>query len=65
LESHRNETARAALAQTIPPIKQRSLDEYSSMLTKGNLHEEQSGPDQSNQEPLQNAQTPDYGENLR
>lgn len=65
LESQRNETARAVLAQTIPPIKQRNLDEYSSMLTKGDFHEEQSGSDQSNQEPLQNTQTSDHGENPR
>jgi hypothetical protein len=65
LECQRNEKARTALAQTIPPIKQRNLDEYSSMLAKGDLHEKQSGPDQSNQEPLQNAQTSDYGENPR
>ena len=63
LESQRNEKARDALAQTIPQIKQRNLDEYSTMLTTGDPNEERSGSDPSNQEPLQDTQTPDNGEN--
>lgn len=65
LESQRNEKARDALAQTIPRIKQRNLDEYSAMLASGGSHEERSACDQPNQEPLQNAQTPDNGEDPR
>ena len=62
LESQRNEKARDALARTIPRIKQRNLDEYSTMLTAGEPNEERSGLDPSNQEPLPDAQTPDHGE---
>jgi transposase len=63
LESLRNEKARTALAQTIPHIKQRSLKEYSTMLNQGDSDEKRSGCSESNQKPLQGAQTADHGEN--
>jgi hypothetical protein len=62
LESQRNDKARQELAQTIPQIKQRSLDEYSAMLDNGEGDEKRSGTGQPNQEPLQDTQTPDHGE---
>lgn len=65
LESQRNDNAREALAKTIPLIKQRNLDEYSTMLGKGDRDEERSAPGQPNQEPLQDPQAPDHGENPR
>ena len=63
LESQRNDTARKKLAQTIPPIKQRSLEEYSAMLSKGEPHEERSATGQPDKESLPHTQTPDHGEN--
>jgi transposase len=61
LESIRNERARQALAETLPPIKQRPLDEYCRMLNKEANDEERSqDPDPRASE---NAQAPPYGEN--
>jgi transposase len=60
LESIRNERARQALAETLPPIKQRPLDEYCRMLTQEANNEERSqDPDPRASE---NAPAPSYGE---
>ena len=61
LESIRNERARQALAETLPPINQRPLDEYCRMLTKEDYDEERSqDPDP---EPSEDTQASSHGEN--
>lgn len=60
LESIRNERARQALAETLPPIKQRPLDEYCRMLTK-EVHDEERSQG-SDPEPPEDAPAPSHGE---
>jgi hypothetical protein len=61
LESIRNDRARDALAATLPPIKQRPLDEYCLMLTQEECDEKRSpNPDP---EPSQDPQAPSPGKN--
>lgn len=62
LESQRNENARKRLEKALPEIKQRSLEEYQSIITPETTdNEEQRGDSCKNQEPLQDTQSQDYG----
>ena len=53
LESLRNEKARNKLEKNLPEIKQRSLDEYQSIITPERSYEEQRRNYCTDQEPLQ------------
>ena len=61
LESIRNERARETLAETLPVIKQRPLEEYCLLLTKEENNDDQKPPNE-NPEPSQDSQASSDGE---
>lgn len=63
LESQRNEKAYTELAKTIPEIKQRSLDEYSTLLRSEQSDGNKSGCSDPDQKTLQDSQSSHCGEN--
>lgn len=65
LESVRNEHARDQLQDKLPPVKQRHLDEYTTLLNAESAHEEASGSGPTDTGPLQNPQAPDNPQESR